>query len=266
MKSLTAKFIVYLSVTLMLVTGTVNYWLYEDSKAHLHQLMDQNAEAKLRGIAALSGYYLSHFETEMLQQLGRELSREPDVVHVSFSDRNGRSSYAFGQNRPALGSTYYRDIVVGKENLGRVTLVMNAQRLHADVSSAMYRSLIMSLVSAILLGGMLYLFFRREIVQEMERSRREGERFREESNFISAVINTSSSYVLVIDPAGNVVLANNPCAQLAKEIQGEARPVWSYFDITCADRNLKDLLVAEDDATATPTLRNFAATAAFARS
>lgn len=242
MKSLTAKFIVYLAVTLMVVIGTINYWLYEDTKAHLHQSMDQSGQAKLRSIAALSGYYLSHYENEMLRELGRELSREPDVAYVSFRDSSGDNDYAFGQNQSTLSNTYHQDIVVDKATLGRVTLVMDAQRLHEDVNSAMRRSILMSLVSAVLLGSMLYLFFRREIVQEMERSRREGEQFREESNFISAVINTSNSYVLVIDPVGNILLANDPCVQLVADVRGATKPVWSYFDITCADRNLRDIL------------------------
>lgn len=247
-QSLSAKFVMYLAASLMLVIGTINYWLYEDTKAHLLQSMDLSAQFKLDTIATLSGYYLSHFETELLQELGRSLSREPEVIHVSFIDANGKARYSYGNEPPQAGLSraYYRDIVARGEILGRVALTLDARRLHQETHSAMARSLLMGLVSMLLLGGMLWLFFRIQILAEMERSRNEAERLREEGDFISAVINTSSSYVLVIDQVGNVILANKSCSQLVADIQAATQPAWNYFDIVCNDRKLQDLLSDKD--------------------
>ncbi|MET0105659.1 MAG: sensor domain-containing diguanylate cyclase [Sedimenticola sp.] len=252
-KGAVAQFVIYFAVTLVAVVGASNYWMYVDSKRLLEQNMDGFAHEKLLGVANASAYYFSHFEIELIGELVKRVAAEPRVNYIRVTDASRQVNFAGGEEQLKQSRRYSTEIMDGEERLGSALLDLDVSQLQADINATLIRAIITFLFSVLLIGGLVYFYFRISVVNQIERSRQEKERLREEHDFITSVIDTSSHMMVVLDRMGNVVLGNHSLEEKASLNRAEAvgQPLWSLLDVRCNEQQLhKDDLPSEGTAVA----------------
>jgi PAS domain S-box-containing protein len=131
--------------------------------------------------------------------------------------------------RTNLGKKLMDDVRSGVREMENQESKLLQQQVAAADTIARYTIINLSIgiaLSVLILGG-TYLFIYREIG---ERQRAE-EVLKKERNFISAVINTSSALVVVLDRTGKIVRFNRACEQTTgysfEEVRG--RHFWNLF-------------------------------------
>lgn len=239
----TMRFVFYLTAILLLVIGTTNYWLYQASTQHIESSLDQEAESKLGGLVSLSGYYISHFENQLLAEMGKEVGAQKEVKYLSIRSRDGGVDFHSGEINSRHMRIYSRDILAEGKVVGQVKLGLDTARMEVALTQAGKIAAGLAALSILVLGSVLFFFFRTQIDAAMEQAKREQERLREEQEFFTAVMNTSDHKVLVLDPTGRVVLANRSCAELCdqNEVNLVGAPIWKHIEIVLGDRSLTEL-------------------------
>ena len=239
-------FIGYLGTILLFVIGTTNYWLYRETVLRLNHAQDQAAENKLNGIAVLSGYYLSHFETQLLKELGKQVSNEPGVKFVAIRSQENNLAFIWGYHDTSASQLYRQAIQVNGKLLGEVELALDSAGLQRELNQTLRTSITLALVSMVLLGGLLTVFFRAQFRVGVERAQREKQVLAEEREFVTAVMNTSTSMVLVLDRNGDIVFLNRCCGEVVPALVGDVigQPIADYLDILCDDQPIQDTLAS----------------------
>lgn len=241
---LTMRFVFYLMVILLAVVGTTNYWLFQASVERIESSLDHEAEAKLGGMVSLSGYYLTHFENQLLAAMAKDVGGHEGVNYVGISSKDGAFNSHVGRKDGVHTRLYPQDIRVDDKVIGEVVLGLDTSAMEAERTKAGRTSLVLAALSVILLGGMLFFFFRTQVVAAMEQANREKARLQEEQEFFTAVMNTSDHKVLVLDPRGCIILANRSCQEMiGNEGKFIGDPVWQHIDISLGERSLNELCV-----------------------
>ncbi len=235
------QFVLYLSVMLLAVIGTTNYWLYQASVHNITSSLDEAAEAKLSGMVSLSAYYLSHFENQLLMGMVTETGKHPGVDYVGIHSSDGAVNLYAGRKDALRTKLYLRTIQFNDQTIGRVELGLDTTAMQGALRKAGWTALALACLSVLSLGGMLFFFFRTQVMALIERNEQEKTRIRDEQEFFKAVMNTADYKVLVLDPHCCIVLANRSCMGMmhkAKESDIIGKPIWQYIAINSGDWSL----------------------------
>lgn len=173
------RFLFYLMAILLLVIGTSNYWLYKSSSEHIESSLDHAAESKLGGLVSLSGYYISHFENQLLTRLGNDVGAQKEVKYLSIKSTDGGVNFRSGDINSSHMRIYSRDILADGKVVGQVMLGLDSTRMEKEMSQAWERVAGLVTSSILTLSCVLYLLFRNQVEAAMEKARREKERVAE---------------------------------------------------------------------------------------
>jgi diguanylate cyclase (GGDEF)-like protein len=244
LKNITYHFVSYLSIILLVIIGATNYWLYHNTAENLKHSLDADADSKLEGITALSGYYIRHFEFELLENLIATTVTREGVLYAAVRSRDGDVDIGTGEQGSENAYQYSRKIVYGDEYLGMAELELDASQLKQALQQALLESILLVLFTVSLIGILLLLFFRCRVLGAMKISDTEKEMERKEKEFFSVIMDRASSLVIVLEPNGQIVLANNACKPyFSDDLESiKGRFLWEFFPINCGDTSLKDLL------------------------
>lgn len=164
---LTSQFILYLSITLIAVIGAMNYWFYHDHTSHLTEALENRATAKMDFLESSTSYYLHHFEHELILELGKEaMLTDKDVVFLSIEDADGKKLFKKGNLRHKDNQTFSRQIIKDGDKKGELTLSLDIRQLKEDQRDTMLYTIGLMILSISLIGGMIYLFYRKKILHE----------------------------------------------------------------------------------------------------
>lgn len=245
---LSLQFIFYIAITLVCVIGLMNYWFYHDHTAHLTEALENRASAKLDFLGSSVGYYLGHFEHELIRELGREaIITDRDVVFLSIQNAVGEVLFMEGSPKQEYSRMFSRQIIRNGEVTGVISLSLDVRQLIADRRSTMFYTAGLMILSVSLIGGMIYLFYRKKILYEIRKVHREKELLREEYDFFYAIINTTSNLVVVLDRYGYIMLVNQTCANTLGRSPDALieRHVASVMEIDCDGQGLKSTSSAD---------------------
>lgn len=239
----TMRFVFYLMLILLLVIGTTNYWLYQASTQQIESSLDQVAESKLGGLVSLSGYYISHFENQLLAKMGKDIGAQEGVKYLSIQSGDGGVDFHSGKIDSSHMRIYSRDILSEGTVVGQVKLGLDTVQMEVELTQAGKMAAGLATLSILVLGGVLFFIFRTQVDAAMARAKREQELLREEQDFFTAVMNTSEHKVLVLDPTGCVALANRSCAELCGQNEANlvGAPIWEHIELVLGDRSLTEL-------------------------
>lgn len=237
------RFVSYLMAILLLVIGTTNYLLYQASTNHIESSLDQSAESKLSALVSLSGYYISHFEKQLLAEMVKEVGAQQEVKYLSIRSSDGGLDFHHGEINSGHMRVYSRDIQAEGKVIGQIKLGLDTTRMEVELAQAGRMAAGLAALGILILGSVLFFFFRIQVGAAMAQSKREQERLREEQEFFTAVMNTSDHKVLVLDPTGRVVLANRSCAELCGQNEANlvGAPIWEHIELLLGDRSLTEL-------------------------
>ena len=241
-KRLATNFAVYLAVTLCTVVGLTNFWLYSASKQHIQESLELQADTKLTSLSSMSSFYISSFEHDLVVEMGSKVIAESNVLFISVEDELGDSIFRDGQPGLKNSKQFERQILGNDEVLGLITIDLDTATQQEEIQNIRLISLLSFLFSVAFLGGLLFMFFRSQVVSQVEMAEKEKELMQEEHEFITAVIDTSNSLVVVLDTSGKVVMLNKSCDEFMHRPHEEAigGQIWDYFNITYKDSDLRD--------------------------
>ena len=206
---LTSQFILFIAITLIAVIGAMNFWFYHDHTSHLTETLENRAAAKMDFLDSSTGYYLTHFENELIVELGKKtMHTDPGVLFLSIEGADGVKLFEEGSTNHKDSRTFSQPIINDDNNIGALKLTLDIRQLIADRHDTMLYTTSLMIFSVSLIGGMIYLFYRRKILHEFNIIHNEKEFLRDEHEFIMSIINTASNMVVVLDKYGYILLAN----------------------------------------------------------
>ncbi|MDH5610873.1 MAG: GGDEF domain-containing protein [Gammaproteobacteria bacterium] len=237
MKNLTSHFVLYLCTILLLVVGATNYWLYQNNTSQLKSAFDSTAHNHLDDITNLSGYYISHYEYELLTKLLNDTTKREDIIHASIKTISGDINIETGQSSVTNVRQYSKIITYNNEHLGTVNLILDDSQLKHDLNQALINNILLTLFTVLIIGTLVIIFFRSRIMQAMKQANTEKE-------FFSVVMDSTGSMVIVLEENGQIVLANNACQRYFPDnnMPATGRFLWEFFPIYCEGIPLKNLL------------------------
>ena len=212
--------------------GSTNYWLYQNTVERLENSLDSVANSKLEGIASLSSYYLSHYEFELMEKLVTGTAAREGVLFVSIENVNGDVNFKAGLTEEDNTRHYQKKIIYDDQLVGTARLVMDASELQKKLDQALLNTILLVLFSVLILGLLIFHFFRNIIVREMELAHAEKE-------FFSVVMNSASSLVIVLSDQYKIIQANKTCFDYLPDSRSylEGQYLWDAFPLTA--RNTK---------------------------
>lgn len=245
---LTSQFIFYLAITLIGVIGAMNFWFYHDHTTHLTEALENRAAAKLDFIESSTAYYLEHYENELIVELGKEaMFNDHEVVFLSIADADGSKFFEEGSPEYNDGRLFSRQIIQDGKKIGNLMLSMDIRQLMSDRRETMLYNIGMIFISVSLIGGMIYLFYRKRILYEFNRVHSEKEFLSDEHEFFMSIINTASNMVIVLDRHGYIMMVNQVYADIL-ESSADAlieKHISSTVDFDCEGQILSSALTVD---------------------
>lgn len=225
-----------MSTTLLLVVGTTNYWLYHTNTTHLKALFDSAAQTKLDDITRLSGYYISHYEYELLDKLVSDTSIRPGILHISIKTIDDSINLEEGQRKDINHQyVYTQKIIYNNDYIGNVELTLDNSSLKHGLQQTLINSSLLIIITVSLIGTLLFLFFRHKVMVSVNLAYAEKDIASKEKEFFSLIMDTANSLVIVLNKTGRISLANNTCKHYLADSTAsvENRYIWDCFPIIC---------------------------------
>lgn len=169
-KDLTSQFIIYLAIILICVIGAMNFFFYHDHTTQIKESLENKVTAKMDFLESSIGYFLNHFEYELISELGKKaILADRDVVYISVKDSVGVLLYEEGNASHTNVKYYSRKILNNGKEIGVVNLSIDIRRLVSDQNKTLILAIFLMILSISLIGGMIYLFYRRKILHEFNK-------------------------------------------------------------------------------------------------
>ncbi|RDH84571.1 MAG: hypothetical protein DIZ80_03645 [endosymbiont of Galathealinum brachiosum] len=245
---LTSQFIFYIAIILIGVIGSMNFWFYHDHTKHLTETLENKAVAKLDFLASSTGYYLKHFENELILELGKEtMLTDHNVIFLSIKDTDGKILFEKGNPKQKDSRVFFRKITKDSNEFGSLTISLDIKQLIINQRYTMYYTIGLMVISVSLIGGMIYLFYRKKILHKINIINREKDFLRHEHDFFMSIINTASNMVIVLDRYGYIMLVNQTCATTLGNTLDELteKHITSILDIDCGGQKLKSITLSD---------------------
>lgn len=241
-KDLTSQFILYIAIILIGVIGSMNFWFYHDHTKQLSESLENKAIAKLDFLESSTGYYLKHFENELVIELGKEIMlTDHSVVFLSIKDIDGEILFEKGNSKQSDSRSFVRKIMKDGKEFGSLTISLDISQLLIDRHDTLLYTISLMVISVSLISGMIYLFYRKKILYKINKINREKDFLRNEYEFFMSIINTASNMVIVLDRYGYIMLVNQTCATtLGNTVDGlTEKHITSILDIDCGGQKLQ---------------------------
>lgn len=180
MEKLTSNFVIYLSLILIAVVGTTNYWLYKNNIVRIKSSFDAVALSHLEGIGGLSGYLFYNYEFELIRKLVVNTQKYNGVTYVSIKDMDGDIDIEVGKRDKVNTQLYSSNVIYEGIKHGIVELAMDNIQLQKKLHQAMINSIVLAVITIFLIGVLVYLFVRRRVIDALKLEKEKKESMRRE--------------------------------------------------------------------------------------
>lgn len=180
MEKLTSNFVIYLSLILIAVVGTTNYWLYKNNIVRIKSSFDAVALSHLEGIGGLSGYFIHNYEFELIRKLVVNTQKYNGVTYVSIKDMDGDIDIEVGKRDKVNTQLYSSNVIYEGIKHGIVELAMDNIQLQKKLHQAMINSIVLAVITIFLIGVLVYLFVRRRVIDALKLEKEKKESMRRE--------------------------------------------------------------------------------------
>ena len=161
------------AVFLLLVVGAGNYLSHREHVKHLRAAMDDRAAGKLDLVGAVGAYYITHFETQLLQELEESVEISTEVSYVSVQKPDGTPFVSRPRSRQDGHVSYRRDLMVETVQIGVIHMDLDPRKFDSAISVSLLHAVVTTIVSAALMSGILVFLFR-ALSEVAERKRAEA--------------------------------------------------------------------------------------------
>ncbi len=167
-KSISVQFLLKVAILLLAIGGGVNYWFYTDSKIQLNHIIEKEATEKLNHIASLTDYYLFHFENELIAELGKSVMLDKKVKYLSIAGTKRRPYFKAGNLKHKNIRLFKRTILRGVTRIGTIELGLDMTDHLNETQKTLWFTISSVLFTIFSLGGAIFLFFRTQVLVQME--------------------------------------------------------------------------------------------------
>ena len=130
---LTTQFVIYLGIILIGVIGVMNWWFYHDHTNQQKEALESKISAKLDFLESSAGYFLLHFEYELVNELGKEaMLNDRKILYLSIEDENGEKLFEKGSFLNNEIQNYSRKIIQDNKPIGDIKLTVSVRDLISD--------------------------------------------------------------------------------------------------------------------------------------
>ncbi len=172
-RRISSKLLVTLAIFILVLGSFVNYWFYQESKSQLIQSMEREVDEKLSNITSLSSYYISHFENELVVELGKSVMRDQEVKYLLITGLATHPYFKAGSLEQTNFRLFRRELSYRGKKVGSVELGLDMTRHNQEVSKALWFTISSVVFTIFILSSALFIFFKIQLLAEMKRAKRE---------------------------------------------------------------------------------------------
>ena len=194
---LTTRFVIFIAITLVAVLGAMNVWFYSDHVKHLNKALDNRTVGILEVLEASAGYYIKNYEDELILELGSEIIAKDKIVFLSIKDLQGNEYFEAGNPGLENSRNYRRKIIYDGKEVGLVSLLVDTSELIEEIESALLYSIGLMILSVTMIGGMIFLFFRKTIMVEMNQSQHDKQILHDLAITLESEVNNRTQELLL---------------------------------------------------------------------
>lgn len=242
------KPIIYITLILLVVVGTTNFWLYSLSIRHLDSSLLQKAGSKLDTLESLSRYYILHFEDELITEMAKDVMRQTDITYLSIVNELEKPFFVQGSPETESIEVFQRKITYDNSYLGMIRIGFDTKKTTKEKQIAVFTLFASIAISVFALGILIYLFYRSQIINKLEKAEREKQYAQEEATFVNSIIDTSSSLMLVLTYDGVITHFNKTSAKYLSD-NGEiliGTSIGEHFDVRNNVLKLLDCIKSDE--------------------
>lgn len=240
-RKLTLQAAGYCAVILLAVIGTINYWLYTLSIHHIDQSLTQMTDSKLNTLESLTAYYIVHFENELITEMAVETKKQDAVTYLSIINHLNEPYFTEGDTKKRNQQLFKRDIFSGDELIGSITIGFDTKNQKKEKQKAVIVLFASIIISVLSLGGLLLIFYRSQIINKIKNAEQAKNFAEEETAFFNAIIDTSTSLVIVLNKDGRIKQFNKTSRNFLFQQKNKVigTPIWNHFNIRYNELLLK---------------------------
>ena len=194
---LITRFIVFIAITLVAVLGAMNVWFYSDHVEHLNKGLENRTVGILEVLETSAGYYIKNYEDELILELGSEIITKDKIVFLSIKDLQGNEYFEAGNLGSENSRNYRRNIIYDGKEVGLLSLSVDTSELIEEIESALLYSIGLMILSVIMIGGMIFLFFRKTIMVEMNQSQHDKQILHDLAITLESEVNNRTQELLL---------------------------------------------------------------------
>ena len=169
---LSKKFIVYVTLVVVLIIVVANYVRFDSYKEQVLIDMDGHAMMTLGYISNFSLHYIDTYETELLKNLHAFSLRDKNIQYLVID--NYLSNEVFGRKLDSISvnvKDYTKELIYDGRIIGRIQMGFNRSEYDSRINNFMIVSSQIVVVVSFLLIGLIFVFYKRNIASEISRFR-----------------------------------------------------------------------------------------------
>ena len=201
-------YVVYLGIILSVIVGATNFLAYRDVKKHLLNSMDSVVHSKMTTLVEMSGYYIHFFELELLEELKNHIEQEKNIKYVLILNARNKPFFDGKRIYDSSIKEYQKDIMFKSTTLGSIVLGVDTEPYMKSITSAAVNSVGATILVVVLLGSILYIFFRSHVSGMVEDAKRKAEQLAEN------ILTIAADGIIGIDKTGKQIFVNRAAAEL----------------------------------------------------
>ena len=173
-RSISIRFLVTLAVVLLLSASVLNYWFYHQEKKQITLSMEREFNEKINSISSQASYYIIHFEHELIVELGKSAMGDEKVKYLLIRDELGTPFYKEGDFQNHEVQLISKELTYNSKPIGYVELAIDLRQYNQELNRSFWFTISSVIFTVFLLGGTVFVFFRTQVLSEMQRAKQEN--------------------------------------------------------------------------------------------
>ena len=165
--SLTTKLIAYLLPVIVSILGVDSYFKFQYAKQALEDAMGSKADSKLTSLVSVTSYYLSNFETDLVEAMVEDVQAEKEVMFIAVINNEEKVEYGAVIKAENI-DVFDKEIPSEDGAVGRIQIGLDTSPLKATLRSMLINNLVLLLLMILIISFSVVLFFRKNLIAPVD--------------------------------------------------------------------------------------------------
>ena len=149
--SLTTKLIAYLLPVIVSILGVDSYFKFQYAKQALEDAMGSKADSKLTSLVSVTSYYLSNFETDLVEAMVEDVQAEKEVMFIAVINNEEKVEYGAVIKAENI-DVFDKEIPSEDGAVGRIQIGLDTSPLKATLRSMLINNLVLLLLMILIIS------------------------------------------------------------------------------------------------------------------